>query len=298
MGPPDGHALSTAAGEQGFPERRNFGQRQGRALLTWHDTREGFNTNLGIYAQRISANGTVQWTTDGVALSAGTGGLWPRSCQGSTSSRMTMALWLPGSTTAPVITPCTRSGSRLADRASGPKMALPVAALPTLSSRPPSTRMVGGAIIVWFDDRSGNDVYAQRISVEGTVEWETDGVAICTAAGEQRVPNFVSDGRTGPLSRGRIIAAATVTPTPTSTPTRAGEWPARRCYSRCERARRRRSLATSCEPGGEWQCRRVARRACRTIRVVRSARLGGSRGCAAVRGWRDRSAERQPRTVE
>ena len=55
---------------------------------------------------------------------------------------------------------------------------------------------VGGAIITWRDPRSGgdNDVYAQRISASGDVQWTTDGVPICTASNSQGAPKIVSDG--------------------------------------------------------------------------------------------------------
>ena len=40
----------------------------------------------------------------------------------------------------------------------------------------------GGAIVVWEDYRYGNeDIYAQRVSASGAVQWVLDGVPICTA---------------------------------------------------------------------------------------------------------------------
>lgn len=61
----------------------------------------------------------------------------------------------------------------------------------------------GGAIIVWEDKRSGTntDIYAQRIDVSGNVKWTTNGVAISTAANDQKRLTIVSDG-----SGGAIIA--------------------------------------------------------------------------------------------
>ena len=44
----------------------------------------------------------------------------------------------------------------------------------------------GGSIITWYDLRSGSsDIYAQRINAAGVVQWTANGVAICTATGEQ-----------------------------------------------------------------------------------------------------------------
>ena len=57
----------------------------------------------------------------------------------------------------------------------------------------------GGAIITWYDHRSGtnDDIYAQRINASGAVQWTANGVAICTAANYQEFPTIVSDGAGG-----------------------------------------------------------------------------------------------------
>ena len=57
-----------------------------------------------------------------------------------------------------------------------------------------------GAIIIWCDKRSGNDdIYAQRINANGKVLWTTDGVLICTVAGDRYNPELVSDGAGGAI---------------------------------------------------------------------------------------------------
>jgi hypothetical protein len=58
----------------------------------------------------------------------------------------------------------------------------------------------GGAIIAWSDARSGNrDIYARRVSASGVPLWTADGVALCTATGDQRRPVIVSDGAGGAI---------------------------------------------------------------------------------------------------
>jgi hypothetical protein len=59
----------------------------------------------------------------------------------------------------------------------------------------------GGEIISWRDDRSGinSDIYAQRINASGAVQWTTNGVAICTATGDQAYPSILSDGTGGAI---------------------------------------------------------------------------------------------------
>ena len=59
----------------------------------------------------------------------------------------------------------------------------------------------GGAIIAWVDNRYGNnyDIYAQRVDVNGVIQWLADGVAISTAANYQAYPTIVSDGSGGAI---------------------------------------------------------------------------------------------------
>ncbi|MFH0777064.1 MAG: hypothetical protein V2A71_00390, partial [Candidatus Eisenbacteria bacterium] len=51
----------------------------------------------------------------------------------------------------------------------------------------------GGAIIVWTDERSGLDIYAQRVGPSGAVQWAEDGMAICAHAGNQSTAQIISD---------------------------------------------------------------------------------------------------------
>jgi hypothetical protein len=58
----------------------------------------------------------------------------------------------------------------------------------------------GGAIIVWRDSRSGSsDIYAQRISASGLVQWTANGVAICTASYGQEYHAVTSDAAGGAI---------------------------------------------------------------------------------------------------
>jgi hypothetical protein len=59
----------------------------------------------------------------------------------------------------------------------------------------------GGAVIAWEDMRGGSwtDIYAQRLAPNGTVLWETDGVAICKAFSDQELVRLATDGAGGAL---------------------------------------------------------------------------------------------------
>ncbi|MFW9872582.1 MAG: hypothetical protein ACFFG0_05715 [Candidatus Thorarchaeota archaeon] len=59
---------------------------------------------------------------------------------------------------------------------------------------------MGGAIIVWDDDRNADcDIYAQRINSTGNILWSTNGIAICTANEGQHQPEICSDGVGGAI---------------------------------------------------------------------------------------------------
>ncbi len=137
--PANGVAICTATGDQTNPTIISDGS--GGAIITWQDGRNG-NGNPDIYAQRVNASGTVEWTANGVAI-------------------------------------CTATGNK---------------EYPTIVSDGS-----GGAIITWQDGRNGNsDIYAQHVDASGTPQW-TDGLAICTATGDQTYPTIVSDGSGGAI---------------------------------------------------------------------------------------------------
>jgi hypothetical protein len=59
----------------------------------------------------------------------------------------------------------------------------------------------GGAIITWEDYRLllFSKVYAQRVNASGNVYWTTNGVSICSGAGDQLLPCIASDGAGGAI---------------------------------------------------------------------------------------------------
>ncbi len=59
----------------------------------------------------------------------------------------------------------------------------------------------GGAIVTWFDYRSGApDIYAQRVNAFGVVQWTPNGVPLCTDPGFQIEPKIVADGAGGAIA--------------------------------------------------------------------------------------------------
>ncbi|MDD8017510.1 MAG: T9SS type A sorting domain-containing protein [Bacteroidota bacterium] len=191
----NGVALCTAANEQSYPAIVSDGS--GGAIITWQDYRS--TTNYDIYAQRINSSGAVQWTADGVALCTTTGDQYSQCIisDGSGGAIITWRDYRSGTNfdiyaqkinvsgvvqwTADGAALCTATGSQY---------------YPIIASDG-----YGGAIITWYDGRGGtnNDIYAQKINASGTVQWTSNGVALCTAMGTQTYSTIVSDGSGGAI---------------------------------------------------------------------------------------------------
>jgi hypothetical protein len=58
----------------------------------------------------------------------------------------------------------------------------------------------GGAIVAWQDYRHGNaDIFAQRITRQGSILWGKDGTAVSSAKSGQFSPEIVADGAGGAI---------------------------------------------------------------------------------------------------
>jgi hypothetical protein len=153
----------------------------GGAVLTWQD---GRGTAPKVYAQRIDAAGVPQWAADGLGMGLVLIGI-------AQTSPAIAAAAAPN-----VVIAWEQSGNIVAQRLSGAGASLwgtaPLAICaatgtqqaPIVVYDPTSGNTA--AVIAWRDDRSGNsDLYAQRVSTAGAIQWTADGIALCTAAGDQ-----------------------------------------------------------------------------------------------------------------
>ena len=162
----DGVALCTAANVQEHPTIVADGA--GGAIVAWTDYRGG---NSVIYAQRVSAAGVPLWTPDGVPL-----------CSGP-DYRESPAIVADGAGGAIVAWMDGRGGSgydiyaQRVDAAGVPQWTADGVALCTVAENQYYPTIVsdgsGGAIITWYDYRSGTsyDIYAQRVNSAGSVQW-------------------------------------------------------------------------------------------------------------------------------
>ena len=189
-------AICNASGIQQDPQITSDGS--GGAIITWQDERSG---NWDIYAQRVDSGGNVQWTTNGVAISA------------TTNSQMEPEIISDGSGGAIITWIDRRSGNHYdvyaqrVDSSGNVQWTVDGAAICTNPSGNHLPCEItsdgsGGAIITWEDDRAGYmqyDVYAQKVNSSGIVQWTADGVPVCTATGDQMAPLITSDGSGGAI---------------------------------------------------------------------------------------------------
>ena len=165
----------------------------GGAIITWMD----YRGDTDIYAQRIEADGTISWTTNGVVvcnaanlqgnpeiISDGQGGAiiaWLDRRNGKNdiyAQRVNSAgtpLW-----TSNGVAICTATNEK-----------------GDLSMAPDGS---GGALISWLDSRNLKyEIYVQKIDSSGAVQWTTDGVLAGSIAKNLVEPQIVSDDAGGAI---------------------------------------------------------------------------------------------------
>jgi hypothetical protein len=187
--------ICTAANAQ--TEQQVCSDGAGGAILAWMDFRSG--TNYDIYAQRVNAAGTVQWTANGVVICNATGTQHVPQIV-SDGAGGAIVVWQDGRSggTYDVYAQRVNNLGAVQWTANG----VVICNATNLQERPGIVADgAGGAIITWQDVRSGAtyDIYAQRVNAAGTVQWTANGVAICTAAGNQEPPAIVSDDAGGAI---------------------------------------------------------------------------------------------------
>jgi hypothetical protein len=188
----NGVPICTASGAQADPQITPDGG--GGAIISWRDERSG---TFHIYAQRIDANGNVQWTTNGVAITSERYGQY------------TPSVILDGHGNFFITWRDDHSGvgQVYCQKLDGNGNALwavnGIAVCPTsywqddphlLSDK------AGGAIVVWEDERYSilnSFIYAQRIDGNGNKLWATSGVPITLSSNLKWNLCCIEDGCAG-----------------------------------------------------------------------------------------------------
>ncbi|MBI5589078.1 MAG: hypothetical protein HY881_01210, partial [Deltaproteobacteria bacterium] len=157
---PNGVPICTADDYQQTPQITSDGS--GGAIITWQDYRNG--NDWDIYAQRINANGVVQWTPDGVAIcTADEDQGWPTiTSDGSGGAIITWIDYRNNSFIADIYAQRIDASGTVLWTPNGVPICTADGDQQTLKITSDGS---GGAIITWQDYRNGNDwdIYAQRI---------------------------------------------------------------------------------------------------------------------------------------
>ncbi|MHA1767117.1 MAG: hypothetical protein ACTSW5_11945 [Promethearchaeota archaeon] len=172
----------------------------GGAIILWAN--RSFTWPSGLYAQKINADGEILWTPD-----ANSDGV--KVCDYDTYQEFyhmipdgnggAIISW-DGSTAlgdAILAQHLTSSGEIATGwNATGMVIANTGHAVNSPNIAPDGN---GGAIIVWEDSRDEIDIYAQKITSTGNLEWISNGIPICTADHFQTDPKIISDDEGGAI---------------------------------------------------------------------------------------------------
>ncbi|MGZ3866469.1 MAG: T9SS type A sorting domain-containing protein [Bacteroidia bacterium] len=164
----------------------------GDAIITWQDKRNG--VDYDVYAQRVNAAGTPQWTTNGVAV-----------CNTAGTSQSAVDITTQGISNGAIITwKDARNGTNNID-IYAQKLNLSGTAQWTTNGiavvNSPANQLapniigdgIGGAIIAFQDSSAGNwDIRSQRISSSGTKMWASTGMGVGIAPADQINHNNIS----------------------------------------------------------------------------------------------------------
>jgi hypothetical protein len=193
----NGVPVCTASGEQ-F-RAMIISDDAGGAIITWHDARAGFNH---VYAQRIDADGIVQWTTDGIRISDPHSGgdvpqEWPWLAEdGSGGAFVSWLAWTGGDYSELWCQHFDSSGN-MSWGGGGRIVTDTVAGVMPWAFMIPDD--AGGAIVTWINDLSGisHDIMAQRLAPDGEMLWNPGGQVVASSDHTVSAPVIASDGKHG-----------------------------------------------------------------------------------------------------
>ncbi len=191
----NGVTVCASGGDQWYPQLTTDGA--SGAIVAWHDYRSG---TADVYSQRMNSAGTPQWTANGIAI-ANVGGdqLYPTiTSDGAGGAIVTWQDSRANPSYSAIYAQRTTGGGSALWGTQGAYVGGPAIGnsfAPVITSDGAS-----GAIIAWYDNRSGtNDIFIQHMSASGAPQWTSQGLAICTAVGGQSGCSITSNGNGGAI---------------------------------------------------------------------------------------------------
>ncbi len=154
----------------------------GHSVVAWSDLRNG---NSDIYAQGMGFTGAAQWAANGVAVCTATG-YQSNAMIIDDGNYGVIIAWVDfraGTFTQAIYAQRLDASGNPLWAANGVLIAQSTDLIILPRMIPDGT---GGAVIAWEDDRNsgttGPDIYAQRISAGGVVQWGVNGLVVCNAS--------------------------------------------------------------------------------------------------------------------
>ena len=167
----------------------------GNAILVWSDTRQGAGPD--IYAQRLMQDGSMNWLEDGMVVSDAADAQWTPKLVYTGSSGV-FVTWRDLSEDAKgnIVGQRLDPDGTLGWGAGG----INICSLENKQVNPRVTAYDDDFFITWEDFRNDpvvTDIYAQKISYDGTTQWTVDGVSVTSATGDQVQPRLTPDEQGG-----------------------------------------------------------------------------------------------------
>ncbi len=183
--------VCNATGAQGSPVLVADGA--GGAILAWHDSRSGTGD---IYARRVTAAGSAQWSANGNPLCTAASEQWGPAITSNGIGGAIVA-WNDFRNSATsgtdVYAQNALSGGGIGWTSNG------VAVCGAANDQFAPVLVDDGALgatIVWRDERSGvgqTDLFADRRGSTGASLWGPDGIEVCVASGLQQLQSVFRD---------------------------------------------------------------------------------------------------------
>ena len=189
--PTAGLSVCSASGEQTSP--RIVADGAGGAIIVWSDSRGNVDVAPDIYAQRVSPTGGTWWTADGVPVVLAPGSQYWGGIAADGSGGI-FVVWQDNSNVITAQRLYGPTGAQLWGAAG-----LPICTAPGTKSAEAVASEGGRLFVAWHDLRGtvAFDIYAQSVTLNGTILWAANGAPVCVTAPNQIHPRILPDGLGG-----------------------------------------------------------------------------------------------------
>ncbi len=187
----NGVAVCTAGESQSNPALAWDGY--GGAIIVWEDSRAGIGT-VNIFAQRIDAEGNIQWQTDGLEICDFQDKLQVCDIVGDGAGGAVIVFSQQGNPPGLYAQRINDSGDRQWGN-NGVKISSTFADQTMCDAVPGED---GGVMVTWQESRGQDyDIFAQHFTAEGLALWDENGTPVSVGIGDQMNPVAVVDGTGG-----------------------------------------------------------------------------------------------------